>query len=91
MQKHKQGKSESLPSNESELLKSLILYNDDINSFDFVIETLMDVCDHDETQAIQCTYIAHYKGKCEIRNGSFESLHPIKQELTNKGLLVTIE
>lgn len=69
----------------------LTLHNDDHNSFDFVIECLVEVCKHEHTQAEQCAMITHFKGKCEIKSGSFNSLKPLKEELINKGLGVTIE
>lgn len=70
--------------------KDLILYNDDINTFDFVIETLMDVCGHDAVQAEQCAMIAHFNGKCPVKTGSFEELKPIHDEMTHRELTVTI-
>jgi ATP-dependent Clp protease adaptor protein ClpS len=64
----------------------LILFNDDINSFDFVIETLVEVCDHDLAQAEQCALIAHFKGKCGIKSGTLSELTPMNNELNNRGL-----
>ena len=46
--------------------KSLILYNDEVNTFDFVIDSLMKVCKHEPEQAEQCTFIVHFKGKCDV-------------------------
>ena len=71
-------------------LRSLILYNDDVNSFDFVIETLVDVCEHDFLQAESCAWIAHYKGKCSVKKGSFEDLKICCNEMTNRTLTVAI-
>jgi ATP-dependent Clp protease adaptor protein ClpS len=71
--------------------KDLILYNDDIHSFDFVIETLIEVCDHEHLQAEQCAFIAHYHGKCAVKSGLFEDLKPKSDEMTRRGLTVTIE
>lgn len=71
--------------------KSLILYNDDHNTFDFVIETLIDVCEHDTMQAENCALIAHYKGKCSIMNGSDKELTPYYNEMTNRKLIVEIK
>ena len=76
---------------QSEKQSSLILHNDDHNSFDFVMETLEDVCSHTMTQAEQCATIAHYKGKCEILRGELNELKPLKKELQSRGLSVTIE
>ena len=69
----------------------LILFNDEINSFEFVIKTLMDVCAHDFIQAEQCTWIAHFKGKCPVRSGCFDELKPMHDEMSNRGLTVSIE
>jgi len=72
-------------------LYSIILHNDDVNSFEYVAMTLVEVCDHDIIQAEQCTYITHFNGKCDIKTGSFSSLEPIKTKLISKGLSATIE
>lgn len=72
-------------------VNQLILFNDDVNSFDFVIDTLVDVCGHDPLQAEQCAWIAHYKGKCAIKEGSFAVLKPLHDEMGNRGLTVSIE
>lgn len=69
----------------------LTLHNDDVHTFDFVIETLMKVCEHDFIQAEQCAYIVHFKGKCEIKKGSLDLLQPMKNKLTSKGLQATID
>ncbi|MDD3740398.1 MAG: ATP-dependent Clp protease adaptor ClpS [Bacteroidales bacterium] len=68
----------------------LVLYNDDINSFDYVINCLVEVCNHDIIQAEQCAFITHYNGKCDIKKGDYKSLKPLKENLVNKGLRVTI-
>lgn len=70
---------------------NLILHNDDHNSFEFVIECLIDICKHQPEQAEQCAFITHFKGKCDIKQGSFESLKPTKDELITRGLNVTID
>lgn len=64
----------------------LILFNDDLNTFDFVIESLVEVCDHDIVQAEQCALIAHFKGKCGIKSGTLIELTPMNNELNNRGL-----
>jgi len=71
--------------------KSLILYNDDYNTFDFVIDTLVNICKHNNNQAEQCAYIVHYKGKCDVKNGDFDILKPMKEALTDRGLNAKIE
>jgi|TARA_B100001059_G_scaffold35659_1_gene28662 ATP-dependent Clp protease adaptor protein ClpS len=55
----------------------IILFNDDINTFDHVIKTLVDYCDHTYEQAEQCAYIVHYTGKCTVKTGSYDELEPI--------------
>ena len=64
----------------------LVLHNDEFNTFDYVIDCLVDVCNHDTTQAEQCAYITHYKGRCDIKNGSFTELKPMKDSLIERGL-----
>lgn len=71
--------------------RHLVLYNDDVNSFDYVISCLVEVCEHDFIQAEQCAFITHFKGKCDIKKGDYKSLKPIKQNLVDKGLRVTID
>jgi ATP-dependent Clp protease adaptor protein ClpS len=71
--------------------RSLIIYNDDYNTFDFVIESLVDVCGHDLLQAEQCTFIIHFNGKCEVKRGSFEDLKPLKDALIDRTLSAVIE
>ena len=69
----------------------LILHNDEINTFDFVIEALIDICEHDEVQAEQCALITHYKGKCDVKKGENKILESMKNLLLERGLSVTIE
>lgn len=64
----------------------IILFNDDVNTFDYVIETLMDVCEHSQEQAHQCSLIVHYKGKCAVKTGSIEDLKPRCSLLLEAGL-----
>jgi ATP-dependent Clp protease adaptor protein ClpS len=66
--------------------KDLIIYNDDYNTFDYVIESLVKVCKHEVIQAEQCTWIIHYNGKCAVKKGSFEVLRPMRQALSERGL-----
>ena len=76
---------------QSENWSVLVLHNDDVNSFEFVMETLEEVCHHTLTQAEQCAMITHYKGKCDILNGELNDLRTIRQELISRGLNATIE
>lgn len=70
--------------------RSLIVYNDDVNTFDHVIENLVKICKHDLVQAEQCTYIIHYKGKCDVKTGDFETLRPMCKALLDKGISAKI-
>jgi len=83
------------PEHESEELleenKSLVLFNDDFNTFDFVIDTLIDVCGHDTLQAEQCALIVHYKGKCAVKSGTHNELKPPFTEMSNRDLTVAID
>lgn len=71
--------------------KSLVLFNDDFNTFDFVIRSLIEVCNHDEVQAEQCAFIVHYKGKCAVKSDSFTNLKPMFDELSRRDLTVSID
>ena len=64
----------------------IVLHNDDVNTFDHVIETLIRVCNHEELQAEQCALLVHYKGKCTVKTGSFEDLIPQCSALVYAGL-----
>lgn len=70
--------------------KSLVLYNDDVNTFDFVINALIKVCKHELIQAEQCTWIVHYNGKCAVKDGSLDQLRPLRQALNERGLTAKI-
>ena len=76
---------------ESDDFCHLILHNDNVHTFDYVIESLIDICQHEVHQAEQCAYIVHHNGKCDVKNGTFDVLHPMKDKLTGKGLSVTID
>ncbi|MCY4162129.1 MAG: ATP-dependent Clp protease adaptor ClpS [Flavobacteriaceae bacterium] len=69
---------------------SLILYNDDFNTFDHVIHCLIQYCHHSQIQAEQCTLIVHYNGKCDVKSGTLEQLKTIKNQLTDEGLTAEI-
>jgi ATP-dependent Clp protease adaptor protein ClpS len=71
--------------------KDLVVHNDDFNTFDFVIKTLVEVCQHDPEQAEQCTLVIHYNGKCVVRTGDFSMLEPMYREILNRGITATIE
>jgi ATP-dependent Clp protease adaptor protein ClpS len=67
-------------------VKNLVVFNDDINTFDHVINTLIRVCKHSQEQAEQCTWIIHYKGKCTVKTGSFDDLRPMKDAICEAGI-----
>ncbi len=69
----------------------LIIYNDDVNTFDFVTQSLIKICKHDALQAEQCTLIIHYNGKCSVKRGSFGKLRPMCDALCDRGLSAEIE
>ncbi len=68
----------------------IVLYNDDVNTFDHVIETLIKVCNHTAEQAEQCSIIVHYKGKCTVKTGQFDELKPQCTQLLEAGLSAEI-
>ena len=64
----------------------IVLHNDDVNTFDFVIDSLVTVCDHTLEQAEQCTILVHYKGKCTVKSGEYKDLEPRCSKLLQLGL-----
>ncbi len=72
-------------------LSDLIIYNDDVNTFEYVIESLKDICEHSSVQAEQCTWIIHHKGKCSVKRDVFEKLKPMAQAFSNRGISAQIE
>ena len=64
----------------------IVLHNDEVNTFDFVIESLIRVCEHTLDQAEQCTILVHYKGKCIVKSGTYKDLEPRCSELLRIGL-----
>jgi len=68
----------------------LMLINDDVHTFDYVIEALINICNHTPQQATQCTIIIHYKGSCDVKKGSYEELRPLRRALLDKELKATI-
>jgi ATP-dependent Clp protease adaptor protein ClpS len=68
----------------------IVLYNDDVNTFDHVILTLIRVCKHTEEQAEQCALLVHYKGKCTVKTGSLDELKPQCTSLLDAGLSAEI-
>ena len=70
---------------------SLIVWNDEVNTFEWVIETLVQVCGHTQEQAEQCSYFIHYKGKYVVKQGSYEELKPMCDAITERGIGATVE
>lgn len=68
----------------------IVLYNDDVNTFDHVIDTLIRVCRHSSEQAEQCAILVHYTGKCTVKTGSFDELKPQCTQLLEAGLSAEI-
>lgn len=71
--------------------KKIVLYNDEVNTFDWVIESLISVCCHEPVQAEQCTLIVHYKGKCDVKSGDWDDLEPLCTALLDRGLTAEIQ
>ena len=64
----------------------IVLHNDEVNTFDFVINSLISVCEHTEVQAEQCTWLVHFKGKCTVKTGELKELKPRCSKLLSLGL-----
>lgn len=71
-------------------LHEIILFNDDVNTFDFVIDSLIEICDHTAEQAEQCALLVHYKGKCAVKTGEYDELKPRCTQLLTRGLSAEI-
>ncbi len=70
---------------------SLVVWNDEVNTFEWVIETLVEVCRHSHEQAEQCAYIIHFQGKYAVKEGSYDELKPMCDAITDRGIGATIE
>ena len=88
---------ETLHENETDVLTTsshiynLIVWNDEVNTFDWVIETLIEVCGHTPEQAEQCAYIIHFNGKYAVKQGDYEELKPMREAIVDRGINATIE
>lgn len=71
-------------------LHEIVLFNDDVNTFDFVIDSLIEICEHTHEQAEQCAMLVHYKGKCTVKTGEYSDLKPRCSKLLAKGLSAEI-
>lgn len=69
----------------------LVVYNDEVNTFEFVIDVLIEVCGHTAEQAEQCTMLIHYKGKCAVKKGGFESLVAMRNAICERGISAEVE
>lgn len=87
--KEKVAEKNKVKSKESKL-HEIILFNDDHNTFDHVIETLIIACDHVPEQAEQCALLVHYKGKCSVKTGTYKDLEPRCGKLLEEGLSAEI-
>jgi ATP-dependent Clp protease adaptor protein ClpS len=91
MNKEKYKKTPDLDNTKSTIDEHrLFLINDDIHTFDYVIDALIDICNHTQQQATQCTMIVHYKGSCDVKKGTFDELRPLRKALLNKELKASI-
>lgn len=88
-------KEKVAPQSDLEVLEQqenkIVLYNDEVNTFDHVIDMLVAACDHTPIQAEQCSLIVHYKGKCSVKSGSYDDLEPRCSKLLEAGLTAEIE
>ncbi len=69
----------------------LVVYNDEVNSFEYVTITLIEVCEHSQEQAEQCTLQIHFRGKCVVKNGEFDELVKMRNEICRRGISAEIE
>jgi len=67
-------------------VRDLVVFNDEVNTFDHVIDTLIKICKHTLEQAEQCTLLIHYKGKCTVKIGSFDELAPMRNDICARGI-----
>ncbi len=69
----------------------LIVWNDEVNTFDWVIKALIDICQHDREQAEQCTIYIHFKGKYTVKEGDYDTLKTMRDGITDRGIGATVE
>lgn len=92
-----QGENEYQSENQEEILTAtqdpcqLVVWNDEVNTFDWVITTLMEVCGHTHEQAEQCAYIIHFNGKYAVKKGDFDLLKTMCEAITERGINATVE
>jgi ATP-dependent Clp protease adaptor protein ClpS len=92
-----QGENQYQAENQDELLTApqdpcqLIVWNDEVNTFDWVITTLMEICGHSHEQAEQCAFIIHFNGKYAVKKGDFDQLKTMCEAITERGINATVE
>lgn len=84
-------KSKKFTNNLESNKRSLIILNDDFNTFEHVIDTLVSVCEHTHHQAEQCAYLIHYKGECSVKEGKYEELIKMKNLISKTGINAIIK
>ncbi|WP_160137265.1 ATP-dependent Clp protease adaptor ClpS [Chryseobacterium sp. c4a] len=82
----RQYEEEVLVLDDTDEVYKLVLHNDDIHTFDYVIDSLIEICKHTLEQAEQCTILVHYKGKCTVKTGSLDLLKPMHEKLLSREL-----
>ncbi|MEP6465246.1 MAG: ATP-dependent Clp protease adaptor ClpS [Parafilimonas sp.] len=70
---------------------NLIVWNDNVNTFEWVIDTLINICGHTPEQAEQCAFIIHFQGKYAVKQGDYDTLKPMQEAITDRGINATIE
>ena len=70
--------------------RQIIVYNDDVNTFDFVIDSFIKVCQHEPVQAEQCAHVIHFTGKCAVKQGDWDTLEPMCTALLDRGISAEI-
>jgi ATP-dependent Clp protease adaptor protein ClpS len=82
----RQYEEEVLVLDDTDEVYKLVLHNDDVHTFDYVIDSLIEICKHTLEQAEQCTILVHYKGKCTVKTGSMDVLKPMHEKLLSREL-----
>lgn len=77
--------------NDTDEINHIVVWNDDVNTFDNVIKALVEICKHTPEQAGQCAWLIHTKGKCSVKEGVFKTLQPLAEGLIDRGLNATID
>ena len=88
LEKHKE---KSSTQDQVAMLKNIVVYNDDVNTFEHVIECFMTILGHDLERATKSAYTIHFKGKCDVKSGTYEELEPYALKLLNEKLSAKIE